>query len=219
MHTSKNSTISSHTNAAGFTLVELMIALVVSGLVMAAVVSVYIAQTRSYGEHDDVADIQQNLRGALAILTTEIRMAGYDPTRGNVATILTTTPTRLRFTRDITGDGDVDDPNEDIEYQLVGTSLGRQTAGAGGFQPLADNIEALEFHYILDDGTMFANPTPGSVRAVKISLLARASNPAQNFRHAGSYTSASGNIWNPPQDNFRRRLVTTTIFCRNMEYK
>ena len=50
---------------AGFTLVELMIALFISGLVMAALVTIYTAQTRAYSKHDDIADIQQNLRGAL----------------------------------------------------------------------------------------------------------------------------------------------------------
>ena len=50
---------------AGFTLVELMIVLFISGLVMAALVTIYTAQTRAYSKHDDIADIQQNLRGAL----------------------------------------------------------------------------------------------------------------------------------------------------------
>jgi type IV pilus assembly protein PilW len=79
---------------AGFTLVELMIALFVSGLVMAAVVSVYTAQTRSYAQQDDIAGIQQNLRGALAILPMEIRMAGCDPTESNVPKILAATRTQ-----------------------------------------------------------------------------------------------------------------------------
>lgn len=232
--------------AAGFTLVELMIALFISGLVMAAVASVYTAQTRSYSQHDDVAGIQQNLRGALAILPMEIRLAGCDPEETKTPGILEATRTNFRFTMDIrgdaanlnSGDGDVDDPGENIAFGFRNTidtnnngivdnggadwsgtaPLGRHTgSGALNLQPLAENIEALEFNYILANGTPSLTPINlNEIRSIQVSILSRASNPAQNFLHSGSYTTASGDVWTPPQDNFRRRLVVTTIQCRNM---
>ena len=234
------------TKEAGFTLVELMIALFVSGLVMAAVVSVYTAQTRSYSQQDDIADIQQNLRGALAILPMEIRLAGCDPEESKAPGVLEATRTRFRFTMDIrgnaatqnSGDGDVDDPGENIAFGFANgidannngivdnggadwsntASLGRHTgSGALSLMPLAGNIEALEFNYILNNGvTSLAPANLNDIRAVQVSILARTSNPAQNFVHTGTYTTASGAEWNPPQDTFRRRLVITTIQCRNM---
>ena len=98
-------------------------------------------------------------------------------------------------------------------------SLGRQIANAGGYQPVADNIEALEFNYILDAGTTTLTPAnPRKVRAVQVSILARASNIATDFFHNSSYTTASGVVWTPNQDNFRRRLIVTTIQCRNMRF-
>lgn len=238
-----NSTI----NKKGFTLVELMIALFVSGLVMAAVVGVYIAQTRSFSELDNVSNIQQDLRGAEIILAKEIRQAGCDPTESKIPGILTATRTNFQFTMDVigdpafpnSGDGDVGDPDENIAYGFVagvdanndgiadngganwsGTgSLGRQTGGAGGFQALADNIEALEFRYILADGTATIAPTNLSqIRKVQVSLLARAANPADGFLNTSTYTTASGVVWDPPNDNFRRRLVVINIQCRNMGY-
>ncbi len=235
-------------NAAGFTLVELMIALLVSGFIMASVVSVYIAQSKSYSEQDDIANIQQDLRGALAILPMEIRLAGCDPTESNVAGILEATGSRFRFTMDVRGgatnpnsaDGDVNDDSEDVAYGFganvdtdndgivdngganwSGTgSLGRQIGGAGGFQDLADNVEAMEFNYVLEDGsTSLAPANPARIRAVQVSLLARAANPASSgFLNTATYTTASGVVWDPPDDNFRRRLVVTTIQCRNMGY-
>lgn len=241
----------------GFTLIELIIALFVSGLVMAAVVTVYTAQTRSYTKQDDIADIQQNLRGALMLMPMEIRIAGCDPTETKVAQIRPVTKNCFQFTRDIRSntvgsndaDGDVDDPDENIAYGFAANidtnnngivdnggadwsgiaSLGRQSgnpgnvcAGAGGapgFQPLADNIEALEFNYILSDGTTSSAPAnPQDIRVVRVSILARASFPASDFVHSGSYTTASGQIWTPPQDRFRRRLVILNIQPRNMGY-
>jgi type IV pilus assembly protein PilW len=234
-------------NATGFTLVELMIALFISGLVMAAVVSIYIAQSKAYSSSDDIASIQQNLRGALAIMPMEIRLAGCDPTESAVPKILAATRANFRFTMDtknnanprrnipdgaINGDEDIAygfgavvDNNSDGIVDNGGAnwsgaaSLGRQIANAGGFQPLADNIEALEFNYILDDGTTSLAPANlNRIRAVQISLLARTANPSPDFLHTGTYTTASGAVWTPPQDRFRRRLVMTTIQCRNMGY-
>jgi type IV pilus assembly protein PilW len=242
--------ISYRTNETGFTLVELMIAIVVSGLVMAAVVTVYVAQSRSYSERDDIANIQQDLRGALVILPAEIRQAGCDPEKSGAPKILEATRNRFRFTMDIrgdavnsnSGDGDVDDADENIAYGFTadtdndgivdnggavwtGTgSLGRQIANAGVFQPLADNIEALEINYLIDDDNNASTPlvpslapfNPDRIRAVQISILARAANPAQGFLNTSTYTTASGVVWNPPNDNFRRRLVVTNIQLRNM---
>jgi type IV pilus assembly protein PilW len=233
---------------------------------MAAVSTMYITQSKSFAKNDDIAGIQQNLRAVLAILPSEIRLAGCDPTESKEAKILVATRTQFQFTRDISGDananradGDVNDTDEDLAYALTARSnippnntvvadadgdgimdrgganwnwgtntpaLGRQSGGGGGFQPLADNIEALEFNYILDDGTTTLTPPAlTKIRAVQVSLLARATNPSADYLHVDptnlptrnlTYTTASGAVWTPPQDRFRRRLVITTIQCRNM---
>jgi type IV pilus assembly protein PilW len=249
----RNHNIGSKANEAGFTLVELMIAVLVSGLVMAAVVSVYITQSRSYSAQDDIANMQQDLRGALVILASEIRLAGCDPTESGVPKILAARRDRFHFTMDVRGnansnnaDGDVEDPGENVAFGYAnnidtnnngivdnggadwsGTaSLGRDTGG--GAQPLADNIEALEFNYVLSDGTStngsgvatatqtnIAISDPNQVRAVSVSILARAANPAQGFLNTQTYTTASGTVWGPFGDNFRRRFVVTNIQGRN----
>jgi type IV pilus assembly protein PilW len=250
--------LGSMTNEKAFTLVELIIALSVSVFVMIAVVTIYLAQTTSFSQLTDVSEIQQDLRGALVILQSEIRQAGCDPLESNVPRVLVATNTDFQFTLDIAGgdpalpnaaDGDVDDANENIAFGLgpgadadndgiidgadwnndgvidhwgawIGTgSLRRQVGGAGGFQPLADNIEALEFNYVLADGTTSLSPANlKDIRAVQVSLLARATNRAEGFLNTNTYTTASGVVWNPPNDSFHRRLVVVNIQCRNLGY-
>lgn len=233
-------------NERAFTLVELMIALFISSLVIAVITSVYIAQSRNFSELDDLSSIQQGVRGALIILPLEMRLAGCDPTESSVPGIIAANRTSFQFTLDNsgdpinanTGDGDVDDPGENITFGfspgvdtdnngIVNTagvdwngtaSLTRRT-GAGVYQPLANNIEALEFNYLLDDGSTTLTPAIlNRIRSVQVSILARATQPAPNFLHAGNYTTASGAVWTPPNDNFRRRLVVTNIQLRNMGY-
>lgn len=233
------------TDSNGFTLVELMIALFVSLLVMAALTTVYITQNRNYSQQDALAEIQQDLRGALVLLPLEMRLAGCDPTESGAASILNATRTSFNFTLDVRGnavnpesaDGEVDDANENITFGFnaatdqnnngivdnggadwSGTESLRRDTG-GGLQPLADNIEALEFNYILDDGTATLAPANlNDIRVVQVSILARSPRPTEYFVNNATYTTASGIVWDPPNDNFRRRLVVTNIQLRNMGY-
>ena len=77
-------------NKKGMTLVELLIVLVVSSILMAAMFGSFINQQKSYAIQDQVIDMQQGLRGAIDRMTREIRMAGYGgdilETFGNVNT-------------------------------------------------------------------------------------------------------------------------------------
>ncbi len=248
----------------GYSLVELMLAMAISLIVMLAVVAVYAGYTRSYADRNAVSAIQQELRGVLAMLPMELRLAGCDPQESAFAGITEATPTLLRFTMDIRGnapnstraDGDTNDPGEQIAYTITARnvrnnsnianpdingdgiidsgggnwnwgngvipSLGREMGGAEGFQPLADNVEALEFNYILDNGNTTTTPNAAQlprIQAVQISLLARSEQPSKDFMHQtrnnAGYVTGSGAIWNPPRDQFRRRMIVTTIQLRN----
>jgi prepilin-type N-terminal cleavage/methylation domain-containing protein len=62
----------------GITLIELMVALVICGIIVAAIYRVFVAQTRAYTTQEEVGDIQQNVRNAMELLIQDIRMAGFD---------------------------------------------------------------------------------------------------------------------------------------------
>ena len=62
---------------AGFTLVELMVALAISVIVLAAVLSLFMYQQRAYVQQSELARNQAQLRGALQTMSRDIRMAGY----------------------------------------------------------------------------------------------------------------------------------------------
>lgn len=67
------------TAQSGFTLVELMIAMVVAIIMGGAMVANYVSQQRSSTIVREVAQLQQQLRGAMYILEHDIRVAGYNP--------------------------------------------------------------------------------------------------------------------------------------------
>jgi len=126
------------THKKGFTLVELLVAMVISSIVMAAIYATYSAQLRSHVTQQKVVEMHQNARAAMFILEREIRLAGYDPLGGDVPQITTAQINAITFTMDITGgesdgldndddgifdepgetDGDTDDAFEQITYRL-----------------------------------------------------------------------------------------------------
>jgi len=64
-------------STAGFSLVELLVVLVISGLLLIAVYSFFIGQNRVYVIQTEVAGMQQDSRAALMFLLRDVRMAGF----------------------------------------------------------------------------------------------------------------------------------------------
>jgi prepilin-type N-terminal cleavage/methylation domain-containing protein len=62
----------------GITLIELLVALVIGGIVVAGIYRVFVAQTKAYTVQDQVVEVQQNVRSTMEILLRDLRMAGYD---------------------------------------------------------------------------------------------------------------------------------------------
>lgn len=70
-------TLKSTTGERGVTLVELLVYIAVVGVVMGAIYTMFYRQQDSYLVQDRVALLQQNLRGAMTVLTNDIQMAGH----------------------------------------------------------------------------------------------------------------------------------------------
>ena len=69
-------------NTKGVTLIELLIALVISAVLTAGIYRVFIHQQKSYTTQEQVADMQQNVRVAINRMMREVRMAGFGNLQG-----------------------------------------------------------------------------------------------------------------------------------------
>jgi len=229
-------------NKKAFTLIELLVALAISGVVLAGIYSTYYSQQKSYITQEQVAAMQQNLRAAMYIMQREIRMAGCDPTENAGAEIKTADTNSIRFTLDITGgesdgkdndndgsvdeadekrfsDGFCDDTNEDVTYSLYTADgiqkLGRKSPSTAVNQPVAENIDALDFVYLDANGATTA--TLANIRSVQITLVARTGRRDPGYTNNTSYQNQQGTtIYTAPNDNFRRKLLTAEVKCRNL---
>ncbi len=72
-------------SAHGFTVIELLVYIVLALLVLGAVFNVFMSQSRQHGLHLETMDARQTLRGAAALLTTEMR--GLSVSRGDLYAI------------------------------------------------------------------------------------------------------------------------------------
>ena len=226
--------MSQSTSQQGFSLVELLIAMAISSVVMAGVYNMFYTQQRSYTTQEQVAEMQQNLRAAMQLMSREIRSAGFDPGQtGRFSRLVTDFPSPnnifspdidyatqhkvIAFTMDNSEDGILQaNNNEMIAYRLNNRTLERYYVQQATWLPLADNIDALDFVYLDQNGT----PTSviADIRAVEISLLVRTNKDDSKYKDTAStyynkqgqsICSACGN------DKYRRRLLTTTVYFRN----
>lgn len=62
---------------AGFSLVEILVAMALMGIIMTAIFNLYLGTERNADTQDRIADVQQNVRFAMDQVVRDIRMAGF----------------------------------------------------------------------------------------------------------------------------------------------
>jgi type IV pilus assembly protein PilW len=107
---------------------------------------------------------------------------------------------------------------------LVRKNLGNDS----GYQVIAENIDNLQFRYLLDDGTpngTWTNAPVGNdqhrVRAVEVFLIGRTAFPQRGYIDTSTYTFGTGGTpesYTPPVNDrpYRRRTLTSIIKTRNI---
>lgn len=158
--------MSNSNNSNGITLIELVVAMFIAGIVSIAIFTAFKSQQKSYLVQDQVAEMQQNIRAGMDLIVREIRMAGYDPHGDSGAGITAATGNTLTFTLvadDDCYDNDSDNTTDEtgelktIQYDLYDAysdgdnDIGRQVGSSSSSKrAVAENIEALGFAYAFD---------------------------------------------------------------------
>lgn len=96
--------------SAGFTLIEVLVSLAIASMVIAALGTLFARSGRVYTTQNATAALQQEVRAALDIITTEARMAAYNPTKAKPKiseriAIRSATATRFHFSTDLDENG------------------------------------------------------------------------------------------------------------------
>ncbi len=310
---------------AGFTIIELLIAVALGLVILAGLFRTFKVQQDSYIIQDQVSAMQQNLRAAMHFITRDLQMAGYytnfdrnnrqldwndldgDSNPANnmetgrpllfavnnastagikantdVIVIVKAGSEGRTLTagegssggaislsnRDFDGDGTADLNNtgkkfgllvkEDLSFAdffQVDSASGSINPPAGltenytsgdtvyrtdiiiyrvtddtarpclvrknlgddsGYQVIAENIDNLQFRYLLNDGTWTNDPTGNQtrVRAVEVLLVARTAFAQRGYRDTSSITFGTETI--SVNDSYRRKTLNSLVKTRNV---
>jgi prepilin-type N-terminal cleavage/methylation domain-containing protein len=264
----------------GITLIELLVAIVLSSLVIAGLYRTFLGQQRTYYVQEQVVDMRQNMRVVVSNMVKELRMAGFGAVSGLGSVTINGTTYSSVVNRNIpaTPTGSVtiltaltsaadsaglvqattayqivvdrlkddQDPPVDIfdlanrKYISIGgvesnevtsiitgsktlvlknrvmyshpantrvypiraisydTSGRRNTNLGGGFQPLAGNIENVQFEYLDADGNPAADNA--SIQMIRVVITARTDQKDSGLKG----------------DGFLRRQITSNVQLRNL---
>ena len=217
--------------SAGFTLVELLVAVAVSSVALTAAYLVFASQQRAFYSQDQMAALQQNLRFSMNRLERDTRMVGCNPTGTATTGILTANGSVLRFAQDTRGaaegsdpDGAVSAQDEDVTYGLADSDGDGDSDLLRNGALMAENIDALNFVYLDSNNNVLDDDGDGNligsiplVRSIQITLIARTARPERDHVDNTVYLNGQGDTLLPAQnDSYRRRLVSTTVRCRNL---
>jgi len=170
---SKRPSDSAVIKASGFTLVEILVAMLSASILLAAVVGLFTILKKSYTKQTVAADVQQVVRAGIDFMAENIRMAGLDPAGTGLFGIEDPPGSdSIDFTGDMNLNGALDnpsvapDPPERISYYLDGNQV-KQSAN-GSVDALVDNVTDLTFTYF--DADDLPTAVAGDIRAVQISM-------------------------------------------------
>jgi len=213
-------------NKKGITLVELLVALVICGIVVAGIYRVMIAQNKAYTVQDQVVEVQQNIRNAMEIMVRDLRMNGFDYDNStslvqipNTASLIQVTGNSITVEYEYYSTGPPFVSRKDtVAYTLNGSDLRRQVTGAlPSNEVLLENVDSLQltcgvdgriFDYTTQDGVV-DNWVPcgnidinrDKVIAVRVSLTAKPE------------------MVNPDLQQVSPRTLTSTVALRNISMR
>ena len=208
-------------NEGGFTLIEMMVAMVIASFVFAGIYGVYTIQQRSYTVQEQVSEMQQRLRAAVEFMTGEMRMAGFDPPNEypdpnpydsgvcDATSIKVAVDEELDFeycqvSNVLDGDGNLKDPREyssqrirtnysvEYEYFPKGDDKCNLLVQRNGGNAIP-LAEGIEAVEFLplQQDGVTRATDPADARTVKISILARSTYPDRKYTDTTEYEPAS----------------------------
>ncbi|HTK89850.1 MAG TPA: prepilin-type N-terminal cleavage/methylation domain-containing protein [Verrucomicrobiae bacterium] len=161
--------------ARGFTLLEILVAMAMGGLVMAGTLSLLLAGQGASAAGEARAEAIQGARVGLERMATELRQAGYDPQGAGFAAIEVAEPERIVFLHDLNENGVIDPTRERVTYLLRGTVL-RRDAG-GGAQPLVEGVQRLRLVYYDHEDRPTMEPAQVASVGITLEVARRAPTP------------------------------------------
>jgi type II secretory pathway pseudopilin PulG len=157
------------TGEAGFSLLELAIAMGITLAVMAAATTLLATSLRTRSRENTRSAALASAQRALNIMTREIGNSGYGLNDNGIVTADSAVPSSIRVRANLNNDTDVSDTDEDVRFvfQSANGSIVRVNNAAGSVV-LATSITGLAITYLDMSG---GNATAATAERVTIDVL------------------------------------------------
>lgn len=191
-------------NAAGFTLVEVLVAIGIFAVLSTAIVSSLTTTSRSFTDRRVESEAQQDRRTASYILTRNLREVGLDPHGSANAGIEQALADRITFSMDNNLNGTLDAGEQmtfifDAANGTLTRLPGDGTVGPGGV--VASSLSAVTFRYLAADGTDLGVPDKDAalladIRSIAVDLTTEATRVGgvENFKRSMNLRIACKNL-------------------------
>ena len=180
-------------SAAGFTLIEMMVAITLGMIVIAGATGTFTAQTRQNAAEEQISQMHQNVRGALDMIIRDLMQAGYKAPGGSV-TGVTYSASQLLIQADLSANGTIDTSSTSLEYIIyvydsANRRITRQLGTGGSAEVLAENITQCDFAY--SDANGASTTTSSAIRKVSITITGRTAKVDPSYSSNSGYRTYS----------------------------
>lgn len=218
---------------AGFTLVELMIALLLGLVIIAAVINIYVGSSRSSKYTSGLQTMQENGRYGVSVLRRGLRLAGYSPdTRVDPVDVVSSgedfITVRMRRPYDCNGLDTASAPSPGFAVNTYAFDASNNTLTCQGDQagaeamPIVEGLDEFRVLYGLDsnDDTVpdrfqayEATMPPRQIVAVRFAMLVNSGREIRTERTQEDHVILDSIV--STDDRFARSVFGSTVLFRN----
>jgi type IV pilus assembly protein PilW len=145
----------------GFSMVELMVAMVIGLMMLAAISTVLVNSKKNYTTQDSLSRLQENARFAMQLLTRDLRMAGYFGCADEISSV-------SNLLNPSADDYSIFNTEYPVEGSESGTSW-KPTGTTLDFTPLA-GTDALAIRYLTGDSVSVIKEMPSESASAQVAL-------------------------------------------------
>lgn len=198
----------------GFTLTEVLVSMAIVSILIAALAGVFERSSKLYTTQNAAAALQQEVRAALDVIASEVRMAAYDPRKTEKFAIKKAASTEFRFLSDLDGDGKVGRPamnnpyngDSECEVRSVRFSIGSKSVQlrCGDGTP-----------YVKDSETLIGDTATLKVMSLDFSYRDKHDNPTTQVSEIRSAVISIRAQAPAGRAGMIERTYSTTVDIRN----
>ncbi len=161
----------------GVTLLELMMAILIFGIVLVVLNNVFFSTNRLYGSTSERAGQQMGTRAGLSLMITELRTAGCDSAEVGIPPFISADGDSVQIQSDYNGSGAIEAGNEPSESVLYYYDANQQAVlrdPGTGPQVIMSNVSSFTLTYFDANNQPLAAPVSANdfqrIRSIGIAI-------------------------------------------------